>query len=50
VTYRGERHLCKADGVTAGMAGGRAGAVIRRADGKISIEAAHAFHGYRGNA
>ena len=33
VTYRGERHMCEADGVADGMAGGRASAVIRRADG-----------------
>jgi N-methylhydantoinase B len=33
VTYRGERHLCEADGVADGMAGGRASAVIRRAAG-----------------
>ena len=34
VTYRGERHLCEADGVADGMAGGRASAVIRRAGGR----------------
>jgi N-methylhydantoinase B/oxoprolinase/acetone carboxylase alpha subunit len=33
VTYRGERHLCEAAGVADGMSGGRAGAVIRRAEG-----------------
>jgi N-methylhydantoinase B/oxoprolinase/acetone carboxylase alpha subunit len=33
VTYRGERHLCEAEGVADGSAGGRAHAVIRRADG-----------------
>jgi N-methylhydantoinase B/oxoprolinase/acetone carboxylase alpha subunit len=97
VTYRGERHLCEAEGVADGMAGGRASAVIRRAEGgeevvkskivatlrkgdriviatagggghgapaardpasvqadlrngKISLEAARALYGYRGNA
>ena len=96
VTYRGERHLCEADGVADGMAGGRASAVIRRAgggeevvkskivatlrkgdriviataggggygtpaardpalvqadlrNGKVSLEAAREFYGYRGN-
>ena len=33
VTYRGERHMYEADGVADGMAGGRATAVIRRAEG-----------------
>ena len=33
VTYRGERHLCDAEGVADGMAGGRASAVIKRAGG-----------------
>src|SRR5215467_2628913 len=33
VTYRGERHLCEAEGVAEGLAGGRATAVIRRAGG-----------------
>ena len=97
VTYRGERHLCEADGVADGMAGGRAAAVIRRAgggeeivpskivstlrkgdrivietagggghgnpldrdpalvqadlrNGKITLEAAREFYGWRGNA
>jgi N-methylhydantoinase B/oxoprolinase/acetone carboxylase alpha subunit len=96
VTYRGERHLCDAMGVGDGMAGGRASAVIKRAnggeeviksklvstlrkgdrivigtagggghgtpmardpalvqadlrDGKVSLEAAREFYGYRGN-
>jgi N-methylhydantoinase B/oxoprolinase/acetone carboxylase alpha subunit len=96
VTYRGERHLCEAAGVADGTAGGRAHAVIKRADGdeevvkskivtklrtgdriviataggggygaatdrdpaevrkdlldgKISLEAAREFYGYRGN-
>jgi N-methylhydantoinase B len=96
VTYRGERHLCEAEGVADGMPGGRASAVIRRAgggeevvkskivstlrkgdriviataggggygtpverepalvradlrDGKVSLEAARHFYGYRGN-
>lgn len=97
MTYRGERHLCEADGVADGMAGGRAAAVIRRAgggeeivpskivstlrkgdrivietagggghgnpldrdpalvqadlrNGKITLEAAREFYGWRGNA
>jgi N-methylhydantoinase B len=97
VTYRGERHLCEADGVADGVAGGRASAVIKRAgggeevvkskvvatlrkgdrivistaggggygaptardptlvqadlrNGKVSVEAAREFYGYRGNA
>jgi N-methylhydantoinase B len=33
VTYRGERHLCNAAGSGGGWAGGRAHAVIKRADG-----------------
>ena len=37
VTYRGERHLCEADGVADGMAGGRASAVIRRAGGSEEV-------------
>jgi N-methylhydantoinase B len=37
VTYRGERHFCEAEGVADGMAGGRASAVIRRADGSEEI-------------
>jgi N-methylhydantoinase B/oxoprolinase/acetone carboxylase alpha subunit len=37
VTYRGERHLCEADGVDDGIAGGRATAVIRRMDGSEEI-------------
>ena len=96
VTYRGERHLCEADGVADGIAGGRAHAVIKRVDGgeevvkskivatlhkgdrivvataggggygpplerdaallladlrngKVSLEAARTFYGYRGN-
>jgi N-methylhydantoinase B len=96
VTYRGERHRCAAAGVNGGIAGGRASAVIRRADGseevvsskivatlrqgdrivigtaggggygvptkrdhellladlhngKVSLEAAREFYGYRGN-
>ncbi len=37
VTYRGERHLCDAAGVDEGLAGGRASAVIRRADGSEQV-------------
>jgi N-methylhydantoinase B/oxoprolinase/acetone carboxylase alpha subunit len=37
VTYRGERHLCEAAGVAAGLAGGRASAVIKRASGSDEI-------------
>jgi N-methylhydantoinase B/oxoprolinase/acetone carboxylase alpha subunit len=37
VTYRGERHLCEATGVDDGMAGARATAVIRRADGREEV-------------
>ena len=37
VTYRGERHLCEAEGVDNGMAGARATAVIRRGDGREEV-------------
>jgi N-methylhydantoinase B len=37
VTYRGERHLCEADGAAEGLAGGRASAVIRRAGGNEEV-------------
>jgi len=37
VTYRGERHLCEADGAAEGLAGGRASAVIRRAAGNEEV-------------
>jgi N-methylhydantoinase B len=37
VTYRGERHLCDAAGSSSGLAGGRARAVIKRADGGEEI-------------
>lgn len=37
VTYRGERHFCEAAGEQAGLGGGRARAVIRRADGNEEI-------------
>ena len=37
VTYRGERHFCEAAGEADGLAGGRASAVIRRADGAEEI-------------
>src|SRR5207253_2680135 len=37
ITYRGERHLCEAEGVASGLAGGRASAVIRRAAGGEEI-------------
>lgn len=37
VTYRGERHFCAAAGESSGLAGGRAEAVIRRADGAEEV-------------
>ncbi|WP_428492490.1 hydantoinase B/oxoprolinase family protein [Rhodopila sp.] len=37
VTYRGERHLCQAAGSDGGLAGGRARAVIKRADGAEEV-------------
>jgi N-methylhydantoinase B len=37
VTYRGERHFCAAAGEQSGLAGGRARALIRRADGNEEI-------------
>jgi N-methylhydantoinase B len=37
VTYRGERHLCHAEGSLGGLAGGRASAVIKRIDGSEEI-------------
>src|SRR6202162_1539553 len=37
VTYRGERHMCEADGVDEGSSGGRASAIIKRAAGTEEI-------------